>query len=110
MAEGYTTTSNTLKIVAVDGLEEALVAPSKAALLAALHGKCPGEKQSSLATKAAQIWRFVRELKPSDSVLSYSPINRVYAAGKITSAATFVAQVGEETAGLGLRRSVEWQE
>lgn len=44
-----------------------------------------------------------------DGVVSYSLINRVYAVSTITLPASFVAQVDDGTAGLGLRRSVEWQ-
>lgn len=55
---------------------------------------------------ASQIWRFINELKPDDSVVTYDAEARTYHVGRITSEARFDPNAEEEGQ---LYRTVDWQ-
>lgn len=50
----------------------------------------PGSRRMQVATSAGQAFRFVREMKPGDRVLTYDPGKREYLVGTITGEYTHV--------------------
>lgn len=67
----------------------------------------PQAKQGTIVSGASQVWRFVNELEMGDWVITYSPANRVYSVGKLTSTAEHHPEWMAQ--GLGLARRVQWQ-
>jgi restriction system protein len=51
---------------------------------AAVQKAYPGSRKMQVATSAGQAYRFVREMKPGDHVLTYDPGKREYLVGTIT--------------------------
>lgn len=49
----------------------------------------PGSRKMQVATSAGQAFRFVREMKPGDRVLTYDPGKREYLVGSITGDYTY---------------------
>lgn len=49
----------------------------------------PGSRRMQVATSAGQAFRFVREMKPGDRVLTYDPGKREYLVGTITGEYTY---------------------
>lgn len=67
----------------------------------------PQSKPGTARAGASQLWRFVNEVAVGDWVVTYSPINRRYAVGKITGPAQYYSEWVEE--GFPTARSVAWQ-
>lgn len=94
-------------IVAMSGSASARPGIAREVLLKRFQEEMPSEKPSTLASKAAQTWRFLNEVKLNDWVITYSPLNRVYLVGQIVGGAENVPQ-DEESQGLTLQRKVKW--
>ena len=69
--------------------------PSRDALVEALGKNSPDEKPQKQLVQGAQLWRFAKDVKLGDGVVTYNPTRRVYSVGKITSAYSFSAATGE---------------
>jgi restriction system protein len=69
--------------------------PSRDALVEALGKNSPDEKPQKQLVQGAQLWRFAKEVKLGDGVVTYNPTRRVYSVGKITSAYSFDTATGE---------------
>jgi restriction system protein len=69
--------------------------PSRDALVEALGKNSPDEKPQKQLVQGAQLWRFAKDVKLGDGVVTYNPTRRVYSVGKITSAYSFNAATGE---------------
>lgn len=78
---------------------------SKTDLLAAMKCAYPDMKAGTAASGASQLWRFQRELKSGDHVVTYDRGTRNYHLGMIEGAAVFQPGDIEE---LTLRRPVLW--
>ena len=68
----------------------------------------PQAKRGTVVSGASQVWRFVNELQDGDWIVTYSPANRLYSIGKVTSPAEHHPDWAEQ--GLPLARKVQWQE
>jgi restriction system protein len=98
-------------IVAIGWSEIAgLVQPgmTKKEILAVYLSRRPDLKRASAISGAAQVWRFMNEMKEGDGVTTYSPHNRTYLVGKILGPATYNA--GTVDQGISLSRPVQWSE
>lgn len=79
---------------------------SRAQLTALYQEVDPLSKPGTVRSGASQIWRFVNEIKKGDWVITYSPANRTYLLGKITSDFQYHPEWQEE--GMGIARQVKW--
>jgi restriction system protein len=87
------------------GIGDSSAYPSKAKLLEAMRRAYPDRKEGTAASGASQLWRFQKELKIGDRVVTYDSSSRHYHLGIITSEAHYVPDEVEE---LTLRRNVDW--
>jgi restriction system protein len=76
------------------------------AFIQAVAKAYPELKKMQVAISAGQAYRFVREMKVGDRVLTYDPTGRVYLVGTITSDYFYGAKLIEEEPNC---RRVEWQ-
>jgi restriction system protein len=67
----------------------------------------PEDKKGTALASASQVWRFMREMRIGDHVITYSPDSRTYMLGIITSDATIRAEWHE--IGMSIARTVDWQ-
>ena len=58
---------------------------SPAQLLALYQKADPLTKLGAARSGASQVWRFVNEVQKGDWVITYSPANRTYLLGKVTT-------------------------
>ncbi len=79
---------------------------SRAQLTALYQETDPLIKLGTARSGASQVWRFVNEIKKGDWVITYSPANRTYLLGKITSDFQYHPEWQEE--GMGIARQVKW--
>lgn len=79
---------------------------SRAQLTALYQEADPLIKLGTARSGASQVWRFVNEIKKGDWVITYSPANRTYLLGKITSDFQYRPEWQEE--GMGIARQVKW--
>lgn len=66
----------------------------------------PLTKLGTARSGASQVWRFVNEIQKGDWVITYSPANRTYLLGKVTSDFQYHPEWVEE--GMGIARQVKW--
>ncbi|MEN5162529.1 restriction endonuclease [Achromobacter kerstersii] len=76
-------------------------------LIALYQSAEPQAKQGTVVSGASQVWRFVNDLQDGDWVVTYSPANRLYLIGKVTSTAEYHPEWAEH--GMPLARKVQWQ-
>ncbi len=79
---------------------------SRAQLLALYQEADPLTKLGTARSGASQVWRFVNEIQKGDWVITYSPANRTYLLGKVTSDFQYHPEWVEE--GMGIARQVKW--
>ncbi|MCP6111506.1 restriction endonuclease, partial [Klebsiella pneumoniae] len=79
---------------------------SRAQLLALYQEADPLTKLGTARSGASQVWRFVNEIQKDDWVITYSPANRTYLLGKVTSEFQYHPEWVEE--GMGIARQVIW--
>lgn len=79
---------------------------SRAQLLALYQEADPLTKLGTARSGASQVWRFVNEIQKDDWVITYSPANRTYLLGKVTSDFQYHPEWVEE--GMGIARHVKW--
>ncbi|EPJ5101167.1 restriction endonuclease [Citrobacter freundii] len=79
---------------------------SRAQLLALYMKADPLTKLGTARSGASQVWRFVNEIQKDDWVITYSPANRTYLLGKVTSDFQYHPEWVEE--GMGIARHVKW--
>ena len=77
----------------------------KADLLAAIAEAYPDHSSRQAEVSANQIWRFLKEVKEGDDVITYDPLDRVYLIGRIMGAPDYKPDIIEE---LPTCRAVEW--
>ena len=65
----------------------------------------PGSRKMQIANSAGQVFRFVREMKPGDRVLTYDPSKREYLVGTITGDYTYKPQLASTYPNV---RAVHW--
>lgn len=70
--------------------------------------RVPGLVQGAAIAGASQVWRFINEIASGDKVITYSPGNRTYLYGTVTSNFSYEAETAEQ--GMALVRSVQWQQ
>jgi restriction system protein len=68
----------------------------------------PAIKSGTAISGAAQVWRFINEIKSNDWVVTYSPANRTYLIGKVTGECQYRPDLAD--GGMALTRTVAWQE
>ncbi len=69
--------------------------------------KRPELKRGTVIAGAAQVWRFLNEIEIGDEVVTYSPDNRTYLLGIVTSDATYAEASAAD--GVALVRKVDWR-
>lgn len=77
-------------------------------LIAKYQSLEPLLKKGSVVAGASQVWRFVNEVAVGDSVVTYSPANRMYLVGKVVGQAEHRPEWAEQ--GMALVRKVQWQQ
>lgn len=80
---------------------------TREAVLAKAKIAYPNYKEQAVVVAAGQIFRFWREIKEGDRVVTYDPTARSYLCGAITGAAFFDAS--EEVPILTTKRKVRWE-
>jgi restriction system protein len=68
----------------------------------------PAINSGTAISGAAQVWRFINEIKSNDWVVTYSPANRTYLIGKVTGECQYRPDLAD--GGMALTRTVAWQE
>lgn len=79
---------------------------SRAEFVAAAERAYPGGKKFSLAISAGQLYRFVREVKLGDTVLTYNPAERAYLVGTVAGEYEYVPDAAGRQPN---RRAVKWR-
>lgn len=69
--------------------------------------RVPDLAQGAAIAGASQVWRFINEIAVGDRVVTYSPGNRTYLYGAITSNFSYRAETADQ--GIALVRSVQWE-
>lgn len=69
---------------------------AKPQLLPVLQAHLPGKSAQSLQVQASILWRFSRDLKIADEVLTYDPTRRIYASGTVTAAYFHDVDIGNK--------------
>jgi len=87
-------------------LGDLTTAKTRDEVLAAVRTAFPAAKKGTIASYAGQVYRFVREIKIGDSIVSYDPSERVYLVGKVTGNYEYRPQASAEHPNI---RSVNWQ-
>lgn len=75
-------------------------------VLAVVRAAFPAAKKGTIASYAGQVYRFVREIKVGDSIVSYDPSERLYLVGKVTGNYDYRPQTSAEHPNI---RTVNWQ-
>lgn len=70
--------------------------------------RVPDLAQGAAIAGASQVWRFINEIAVGDRVVTYSPGNRTYLYGAITSNFSYRAETADQ--GIALVRSVQWEQ
>lgn len=78
---------------------------TKAELFSAMVETYPDNSSKQIEVSANQLWRFLKEVKEGDDVITYDPLERVYLIGKIVGPAIFQPEAIDE---LPTSRHVEW--
>lgn len=96
--------------VAVDGDVYALDVESREELIAEYLRRNPNENKRSVHSWMSQRWRFLKEIRIGDWVVTYSAANRTYAIGQVTGDPAYVMPEEESESEMALRRSVHWED
>lgn len=83
-------------------------AMTRAQITALYQQRVPGIAQGAAIAGASQVWRFINEIAEGDKVVTYSPGNRTYLYGTVSSNYSYRAETAEQ--GMALIRSVNWQQ
>lgn len=78
---------------------------SRSAVTGRVRAAYPDKSDQQVNVAAAQIWRFMTEIRVSDTVITYDPISRTYPIGQIAGDAQYRPDLIEQ---LPLVRSVSW--
>jgi restriction system protein len=78
---------------------------TREAFLRRVEASYPAVKQTSYPGYAGQLYRFVREIKIGDRVLTYSPAERSYLVGTVGGAYEYRPEASEEQPN---QRKVQW--
>ena len=77
--------------------------------LAALYrGMRPQSKPGAVISAASQVWRFINEMAIGDGVATYSPSNRTYLLGTITSDSVYKKEWADDD--MAVSRAVKWDQ
>lgn len=87
--------------------EHARPGVSRQQLMALYREQAPQAKAGAIVAGASQVWRFVNDIQIGDWIITYSPANRLYSIGAVTSPANHHPHWATE--GLSLARQVAWQ-
>lgn len=79
---------------------------SKVELTSRIRAAYPDRTDRQTEVSVGQIWRFLRELRLGDTVLTYDPTTRLYHLGRLTGNAEYLP---DAIPSLPVQRSVTWQ-
>jgi len=77
----------------------------KSELLSAMVETYPDSSSKQVEVSTNQLWRFLKEIKDGDDIITYDPLERVYLIGKIIGPAIYNPEAIDE---LPTCRKVEW--
>ena len=81
--------------------------PTRTALIARFTATWPEQTTRQIQVGAGQVWRFLREVRVGDDVLTYDPDSRLYHVGRVLGSPEYQPEVNDR---LPVVRRVEWLE
>ncbi len=72
------------------------------------QARVPGLARAAAVAGASQVWKFINTISIDDKVVTYSPGNRTYLYGTVTSASNYRGETAE--LGLALVRNIAWRQ
>lgn len=78
---------------------------SREAMLRHIVATYPGQTDRQNEVGSAQVWRFIREIRIGDPVITYDPVERVYHIGRVTGDGAYRPDAIDQ---LPTQRSVSW--